>query len=245
MGRNVGGSFEYVVFRFLVGVHQAGMILQRIQDKLLDSYYLLKGHIDVSPYGQDTQDYWIRRRELFSLFDRGIQTDAEGLYSVTPEAVANQIAKTLDAGSVLDAFCGIGGNAIGFARAGKKVAAVDVIGARLAMARHNASVYGVDKQIEFLHLDVFEALLKVETEAVFLDPPWGGVGYSQIANFGLNNFMVDGSKLLDLAVKSFARVALRVPRQFNFLELDKFGRKYVVQDNYMRSKLYSKTVYFA
>ncbi len=217
---------------------------KKIQDKLLDSYYLFKSKYDVSPYGPDTKAYWVRRRELFYLFDNGIQTDAEGLYSVTPEAVACQIAKTLNAESVLDAFCGIGGNAIGFARAGKKVFAVDASGERLEMARHNASVYGVENKIEFLHMDVFEALVKVKAEAVFLDPPWGGTRYNEIKNFGLNNFAVDGAKLLELAFQQFSKVVLRVPRQFNLLELDKFGRKYVVQDNYIRSKLYSRTLYF-
>lgn len=220
------------------------MILQKIQDKLLDAYYLVKGKYDISPYGVDAQVYWVRRRELFSLFDNGIQTDAEGLYSVTPEAIANQIAKNLDAKSVLDAFCGIGGNAIGFARADKKVFAVDASGERLAMARHNAGIYGVEKQIEFLHMYVFEALVNVKAEAVFLDPPWGGTGYSEIRSFGLHNFTLDGVKLLELAFQNFAKVVLRVPRQFNLLELDKFGRKYVLQDNYIRSKLYSRTVYF-
>jgi hypothetical protein len=44
--------------------------------------------------------------------------DEEGWYSVTPEAIAMQIAERCHGRCdvVLDAFCGIGGNAIAFAR---------------------------------------------------------------------------------------------------------------------------------
>jgi trimethylguanosine synthase len=42
--------------------------------------------------------------------------DEEGWYSVTPEAIATQIAERCRCDVVLDAFCGVGGNAIAFAR---------------------------------------------------------------------------------------------------------------------------------
>ncbi|TNY19061.1 hypothetical protein DMC30DRAFT_398707 [Rhodotorula diobovata] len=41
--------------------------------------------------------------------------DREGWYSVTPENVAAQIAERCRSGVVVDAFCGVGGNAIQFA----------------------------------------------------------------------------------------------------------------------------------
>ena len=42
--------------------------------------------------------------------------DEEGWYSVTPERVANQIAERCRCDVVVDAFCGVGGNAIAFAQ---------------------------------------------------------------------------------------------------------------------------------
>lgn len=41
--------------------------------------------------------YWVQRRRLFSRFDRGIQLDAEGWYSVTPEIIADHVALQLSA----------------------------------------------------------------------------------------------------------------------------------------------------
>lgn len=39
--------------------------------------------------------YWAQRRRLFSKFDRGIQLDAEGWYSVTPEIIADHVASEM------------------------------------------------------------------------------------------------------------------------------------------------------
>lgn len=74
---------------------------------------------------------WKSRHELFSEFDTapGVQLDAQSWYSVTPEAIAVRCAHRCAMVStesadgvpvVLDAFCGAGGNAIAFARAGMK-----------------------------------------------------------------------------------------------------------------------------
>jgi trimethylguanosine synthase len=49
---------------------------------------------------------------LFTKFNEGILMDREGWFSVTPELVAKQIAQSLSCSFILDAFCGVGGNAI-------------------------------------------------------------------------------------------------------------------------------------
>ena len=57
-----------------------------------------------------------QRKRYFSLYDEGCLLDEEGWYSVTPERVADQIAERCRCDTILDAFCGVGGNAIAFAR---------------------------------------------------------------------------------------------------------------------------------
>lgn len=59
--------------------------------------------------------YWQRYR-LFSRWDDGIQFDEEGLFSVTPEALALHTAVRCACDVVVDAFAGIGGNTIQLAR---------------------------------------------------------------------------------------------------------------------------------
>ncbi len=87
-----------------------------------------------------THKYWNYRHHLFTRFNDGIILDEEGWYSVTPEAIAEHIARRCAGAVVVDAFCGCGGNAIQFARHGKHVYAIDLDPVRLDAARHNAKV---------------------------------------------------------------------------------------------------------
>ncbi|VDC02843.1 unnamed protein product [Peniophora sp. CBMAI 1063] len=95
----------------------------------------------------------------------------------------------------LDAFCGVGGNAIAFAKTCERVIALDISPTRLALARHNAEIYGVADRIEFILADFlsFARTLRPtgtgslctdypdpatrKIDVVFLSPPWGGPSY--------------------------------------------------------------------
>ena len=59
------------------------------------------------------------------------------------------------------------------------VIAVDIDPDKIALARHNAEVYGVQDYIDFVCGDIFTVLpsLKVPPDVIFLSPPWGGVDY--------------------------------------------------------------------
>ncbi|KAI1243389.1 hypothetical protein IHE44_0000993 [Lamprotornis superbus] len=98
--------------------------------------------------------YWAQRYRLFSRFDEGIKLDREGWFSVTPEKIAEHIAirvsQSFNCDIIVDAFCGVGGNAIQFALTSKRVIAIDIDPEKLRLARHNAEVYGVAEHIDFL-----------------------------------------------------------------------------------------------
>ncbi len=123
-----------------------------------------------------------RRRNVSVGFSRrGAELDDEGRWSLTPEALAlalgeRAMSRASRAGRVvIDAGCGVGGNAIGFARAGCEVVAIERSRERLAMAQHNAKLYGVADRIRFI---LGDALLLAEPfvvagAIVFCDPPWG------------------------------------------------------------------------
>jgi hypothetical protein len=96
----------------------------------------------------------------------------EGRYSLTPESLALALG-TLAAGrSVVDACCGSGGNALGFARAGSPVTAIELAPERLAEARHNARVYGVARAITFEQGDACALVPGLHASILFVDPPW-------------------------------------------------------------------------
>jgi len=99
--------------------------------------------------------------------------DDEGRKSLTPEALALTLGERAQGLRVIDACAGAGGNAIGFARAGCSVTAIEINRDRLAMARHNARLYGVENRIEFILGDARRILPQREADLLFIDPPWG------------------------------------------------------------------------
>ena len=143
---------------------------------LCESRYdtLKKGSDQPNPHDPSVvhNKYWAQRRRLFKKFDEGIQLDAEGWYSVTPEVVADHVgARFVEASGrlvrcqvsnyskrknkqkqsksmvILDAFCGCGGNAIAFAKLSASIVSlivcVDVDRTKLRKAAHNASIYNI------------------------------------------------------------------------------------------------------
>ena len=94
-----------------------------------------------NPNGEhDVRKYWSQRFRYFSRFDDGIKTDAQGLFSVTPEAIAHYVANSCSCDVIVDGFCGIGGNAIRFATTCKRVIAIDIDPTKIEYAKHNARV---------------------------------------------------------------------------------------------------------
>ncbi|KAF8075334.1 RNA cap guanine-N2 methyltransferase-domain-containing protein [Lyophyllum atratum] len=154
-----------------------------------DATGLVPHYTHAAEVPEQLKKYFSQRKRYFSLYSTtpGCLLDEEGWYSVTPELVANQIAERCRSDTILDAFCGVGGNAIAFAKTCQRVIALDTSPTRLALARHNAQVYGVADRIEFILSDylsfarTYLALPHTQTkrniDVVFLSPPWGGPSY--------------------------------------------------------------------
>ncbi|CAN0195861.1 unnamed protein product [Lampetra fluviatilis] len=136
--------------------------------------------------------YWAQRYRLFSRFDEGIRLDREGWFSVTPERIAEHIAQRCQCDLIVDAFCGVGGNAIQFAFTCERVIAVDIDPEKVALARHNARVYGVDDRIEFIVGDFLALAPRLRADVVFLSPPWGGPTYLDAHAYDLDSMMTPG-----------------------------------------------------
>lgn len=72
------------------------------------------------------EKYWMQRFRLFARFDEGILIDEESWYSVTPECIAKHHAQRCKCDTLVDVFCGVGGNTIQFAKTCKRVIAIDI-----------------------------------------------------------------------------------------------------------------------
>jgi len=161
--------------------------------------------------------YWKQRYQLFTKFDYGIWLDKESWYSVTPESMSEQIAKyiydTVKPNTVIDPFCGSGGNAIQLAKFCDKVLAIDIDPLKLECAKHNAEIYGVAEKISFLNADFFAVRSRLKADAIFLSPPWGGPSYIDQEVFDLEQMTpYKGSFLFEEASKITSNIALYIPK---------------------------------
>ncbi|KAF9434899.1 Trimethylguanosine synthase [Entomortierella beljakovae] len=171
---------------------------------------------------KDMQKYWYQRYRYFRLFDQGIKMDLEGWYSVTPEKIATHIAQRCASDVIIDAFCGVGGNAIQFALTCHRVIAIDIDPVRLMCAKHNARIYGVEDRIEFICGDYMTLIPKLKADVVFLSPPWGGPDYLVQEEFDIKrDIPMDGEHLFQETSKITNNIAYFLPRNSN---ADQIGR---------------------
>ncbi|KAG0302739.1 Trimethylguanosine synthase [Dissophora globulifera] len=171
---------------------------------------------------KNMQKYWNQRYRYFRLYDQGIKLDKEGWYSVTPEKIALHIAERCACDVIIDAFCGVGGNAIQFALTCHRVIAIDIDPVRLMCARNNAKVYGVEDRIEFICGDYMTLIPKLKADVVFLSPPWGGPGYLAQDEFDIKkDIPMDGEVLFNETRKITNNIAYYLPRNSN---VDQIGQ---------------------
>ncbi|MGE0791178.1 MAG: methyltransferase [Sandaracinaceae bacterium] len=162
-----------------------------------------------------------RRARLFTRWNEGVRVDDEGLVGLTPEAIAMRLAEGAR-GTVLDLTCGVGGLAIAFARQPgvRRVIAVDRSAERLAMAEHNARIYGVSDRIELVHDDATRVAERMRAELTVIDPPWGGRGYDR-ERMSMADLAMPVPELL-AAIEG--PVLLKLPRSFDVAELPSGAR---------------------
>lgn len=198
----------------------------------------------------DMRKYWSQRFRYFSRFDDGIKTDTQGLFSVTPESIAKYIAKTCSCDTIVDGFCGIGGNAIKFAMTCKHVIAIDIDPMKIKYAKHNAAIYNVADKIDFIVGDFFELCSSINADAVYLAPPWGGPKYSTLKEGKIKYIMKDtsysstGKDLVESGLKISKNIAILLPKYANVNDLNIFpGIFHKLEYHYLNHKKKSSCMY--
>lgn len=205
--------------------------------------------------------YWQQRYNLFSRFNDGIQMDDESWWSVTPENIARHIAqrvhKSIGDGytTIIDGFCGVGGNMIQFACQSPfvRVIGCDINIDRIKMAKNNAKIYGVSHQCEFIlgdFMDIMPSLRCGRIDAVFLSPPWGGIGYKEHGKYSLSSMKPNGYDVVEICRKYITNnIAFLMPRNVDLDEiktklLSKGHPLFEYEQNMVGSKTKTITAYF-
>jgi 16S rRNA G966 N2-methylase RsmD len=156
-------------------------------------------------------------RFLFSHFE-AVRFDSESWRMATPEPVARNLASHFHNQRILDAFAGIGGNAIQFALAGNQVTAVEQAKKWRGYLKHNCEVYGVSASVDTVGEDIFSYARRQTTNAfdvLYLDPPF----------HTLDDLLAgkeSGWSLKNLWFLAPCKV-LKVPKDFDVSRLSVFG----------------------
>uniref|UniRef100_A0A1D1ZKW3 Trimethylguanosine synthase n=1 Tax=Anthurium amnicola TaxID=1678845 RepID=A0A1D1ZKW3_9ARAE len=196
--------------------------------------------------------YWYQRYLLFSKFDDGVKMDEEGWFSVTPEAIARHHASRCGNGTVIDCFTGVGGNAIQFAIKNNHVIAIDIDPRKVDYAQHNATIYGVGSNIDFIKGDFFVLASYLKADTVFIAPPWGGPDYAKVQTYDIRSMLKphDGYFLFKIAIKIALTVVMFLPRNVDPNQLAELSLlahppwELEVEKNYLNGRLKGITAYF-
>ena len=149
--------------------------------------------------------------------------DDESWYSVTPEEIAIYIAKNIPdnySSTILDPFCGCGGNVIQFSKYFSKVFANDIINSKIELCKINSKVYECEDNIIYTCKDFLEFSDNFKCDYIFLSPPWGGSNYKDDNNFSLKNWIhPDIGLIINKALTISNNIIFYLPRNTDLKEL--------------------------
>ncbi|KAL2690221.1 trimethylguanosine synthase [Phyllosticta citricarpa] len=180
--------------------------------------------------------YFHQRYHLFERYDEGVLLTDDAWFGVTPENVAQTIATHIGnaAGSekttIVDAFAGVGGNAIAFALSGRweRIFAIEKDAETLKCAKHNAEIYGVANKIWWIQGDCLDIVPKrfpnMKEAVVFASPPWGGVSYRHQPVFDLETMQPYGLKELYRTLSRCSKeLVLYLPRTSDLNQIARYA----------------------
>jgi tRNA G37 N-methylase Trm5 len=163
------------------------------------------------------------------MFPRGsvdysrLQVTEEGAYSITRRRDADQIIHIIknavpeyETKSITDATGCIGGDTLNFATVFEKVHSIELNTDNYEALKNNVGVYGFTN-ISLYHGDCTE-VYKWASDALYIDPPWGGPNYRTIQNLNLylGNVRLD-DWLEDILSGPYrpSHIFLKVPLNYN------------------------------
>ena len=196
-------------------------------------YLFTKGKKDLDKYPESEKynNYFSQRFYFFSLYDKGIQMDQESWYSVTPEEISEYISSIIPDASnstILDGFCGCGGNVISFSKKFKKVIANDLFEEKINMTKNNTKIYNCPDNIIYYTNDFLKLKLDGEKiDYVFLSPPWGGPEYKNETVYSLKKWITPNiDKIIEKSFKFSKNIIIYLPRNTDLEELGNIIYKY-------------------
>ena len=143
---------------------------------------------------------------------------------MTPEIIAEYTAELAKNCSVIDGFCGSGGNVIQFSKFCSKVYAIDIDPKKIEICKNNCKIYNCEDNIYFIECDFLKIEeykpIKVQADYIFLSPPWGGIQYKNSDIYSIKALMKpDIFDIVKVSLKVSKHIMFYVPRTLILDEL--------------------------
>ena len=219
---NKNGEFQIKFSQKLDSAYILKIKEVEIDDKYYEQLDYAKSHGKFSKlkYTAPNNLFWQQRYYYFSKFDKGIQMDKESWYSVTPEEIAKYTAELIKGKTIIDGFCGCGGNVIQFSKYCSHFYAIDISEDKLNMCKNNCKVYHCKDNIKFIHSDFLEMKNKIKADYIFLSPPWGGTEYKNSEVYSIKKFMFpDITDIVRVSLNVADNIIFFLPRNLDLDEL--------------------------
>ena len=154
-------------------------------------------------------------------FEKKMKIDSESWEFMIPDKISSYIAKRCRSnafGIVLDAFCGIGLNAIQFHKEDFQVIAMDSRKKAVDYAHYNSSMHRINEGINFIKGDFLEVNLnKIMPDVILINPV---LNWSPEKKFSLlKNGCFDYQQVLLKALRTIKNVILCLPKYVEISEI--------------------------
>lgn len=148
----------------------------------------------------------------------------KGIYTITKHNDAEWISKciieTLNTDfknmSITDCTAGVGGNTINFSKYFKQVYSVELNPVTYGILKHNVFSLNL-KNVFMKNENIIDLISQINSDIVFVDPPWGGTLYKKIKYFNLKLGKMPISYLVNRFFdnKNIKYVVLKCPYNIN------------------------------
>ena len=135
---------------------------------------------------------------------------------------------------VVDSTAGVGGNTLSFLKFFKKVIAIEICQIRHEYLVNNINIYEHDN-VECLNMsfcEYYKDNITIENpDVIFMDPPWGGIGYKNLNNLQLS---LDDIHIEDIVINALKRFKLNDDVKKTKLFVLKLPKNYDIEYFYER-----------
>lgn len=162
----------------------------------------------------DVAGFSVTEHEMATKISEAILALYAGDESVAQAPASDQESRERSSLTITDATACVGGNVISFCDYFAIVNAVECDLTRCEMLRHNLAVLKKDNAI-CIHASYLMVMHDLQQDVVFMDPPWGGPEYKDLAKVDL---FLDDIPLYDICRMLHRRakiVILKVPTNFD------------------------------